>query len=150
MIRHASRTLWLLEKTTAPAQLKKAMSGIRTKKEWRAIVEEEWNRRPPKATLLNRPMPKAVWSKEPALWATRRIEEEHRRVLIKFLIGKFPIPRRGVRVPREPVRRLAMLIKRDSKWSKEEEEEVIRIIGVLRECTNQHMGRRGANCSNPH
>lgn len=78
-------------------------------------VEKDCNRKPLNMTLTSRPMSRAVWGKEPALWATRRIQEEHRTLLIKFLIGKFPIPRRGVRVPREPVRRLSKLLKKDNK-----------------------------------
>lgn len=50
--------------------------------------------------------------KDPSLWERKKICKEHRRLLIKFLFGDFSTPRRGVRVPKETVKKLSHLAKR--------------------------------------
>lgn len=56
-------------------------------------------------------MPKAKWGTKPSLSAVRNIGKDDRRALLKFLIGKFPIPRHGVRVPTKAVKELPTLVK---------------------------------------
>lgn len=63
-------------------------------------------------------MPRLKWGPQLPLWAARTIKGEDRRVLTKFLLGIFPIPRKGVIVPREAVRELAELTKKSTRWSK--------------------------------
>lgn len=50
-------------------------------------------------------------------------------------MGKFPIPRNGVRIPRELVKELAVLAGRERQWSKDEEKAVTEIIVTLRSHT---------------
>lgn len=56
-------------------------------------------------------------------------------VLIKFRVGKFPILRRGTKIPRESIKALAAVAKKESSWSRLEERRVKEIIESLRNLT---------------
>lgn len=59
---------------------------------------------------------------------------ETKPLLVKRYTGKFPIQRRGVKVPWETVSNLKQMMKRDS-WTKDEEVLINTIVNYLRDRT---------------
>lgn len=85
-------------------------------------VEEEWNLKLVDDGLTSRT--KLNGGAEPALWTACNLEKDDRRALLKFLIGKFPIPRNGARVTREPIKELATLVGQEKAWAPSLEKRV--------------------------
>lgn len=103
----------------------------------------EWNTRPPGEGLSSRPLPNAIKGENPALWTEKTLSGEHRRLLLKFLVGKFPMPRQGTRIPRESIKALVEIAKKESSWTSLEVRRVKEIIESLRNLTI-HQGTQRA------
>lgn len=101
-------------------------------------IEDEWNASAQVEGLDRRNLPKLKWKKLPPLWQSKNTSAETKRLLLKWCIGKFPIPRRGVRMPREATREMAHLLKGREPWTKQNEEEINRLVKLLLECTSHH------------
>lgn len=71
--------------------------------------------------LTRRGLPKAKWTKKPSLWNSKTINSETRGLLLKWYIGKFPVPRRSARIPRMPTSELELFLKKEGPWTKEKE-----------------------------
>lgn len=91
--------------------------------------------------MASRQIPKVELSNAPALWLARTHDYEQRSVFLNFLYGRFLIPRKRLRVPREAVTEPAKLPGRGSKLSCEEKIKTIRLISELICCTNQNSQR---------
>lgn len=101
-------------------------------------MERDWNRKEPETPeegLQSSPIPKMVLGHETALWSAKNLSGEHRRILMKFLVGKFPIPTKGTRIPRGLIRELATLVKKDPKWTQVEERRVVENVSSLKRLT---------------
>lgn len=51
---------------------------------------------------------KLKWKNPPPICLSRNISDEFKRLLLKWYIGKLPIPRRGIRIPGETARARAL------------------------------------------
>lgn len=60
------------------------------------------------------------------------IGSESRRRMLKWYITKLPMPRRGVRVPRETNAELAKLLGKEESWSGKEVSRIKDLIRTLR------------------
>lgn len=64
--------------------------------------------------LNRRGLPLIKWKKEPPIYQGRSLCGETKRLLLKWYIGNFPIPRRGARVPRDAAKTLEQLRGREN------------------------------------
>lgn len=129
---HTRRTLWLLTRTSVPIDLRKARTSSSSVGEWKDCLEKNWNFRPTCESLLSRPMSRATLGGELPLWLARTLTGEHRRFLVKFLVGKFPIPKNGVRIPRDVIKELAVLAGKSNRWTQAEEKRTVELIESVR------------------
>lgn len=147
---HACRTLWLLGRSSAPTHLRRARRPAMTREEWSNKIEREWNTRPVGEGLRSRPMPIVKRGDDVHIWKAQKITGEHRRLLLKFLVGKFPIPRTGVRIPRDLIKELATMAGMNRRWSQREERRTVDLIESLRSYT-LHSNHDGVTSrGNPH
>lgn len=72
--------------------------------------------------------------KEASILQSKPLDGETKRLLLNWYVGKFPIPRRGLRVPREAARELELLMKKNEAWTPSEEAEINRIVESLLDC----------------
>lgn len=109
-----------------------------TKRELRKKTAEKWNASDRSEGLSKRNVPKLEWRKPPPLWRNRRIKGESKRSLLKWYIEKFRITCRGKRVAKDPLRKLAPLMKLSENWTRRNETEVKELVKKLSECTVYH------------
>lgn len=74
------------------------------------------------------------WGRQPPVWKSKRINAETRRSLMKWYIGKFPLPRRVEKIPKPTAAKLNTLLEKSEPWSRGEE-EVNRVVEELKNVT---------------
>lgn len=116
---HTRRSLWLVSREIAPEILSKERERKLTKKSLREEVVKVWNNREMGEELRRRGLPQLEWGKKPQLWRDSRLSSGEKRLLVKWYIGKFPIPSKGAQIPRREASELADLMERDKPWKKQ-------------------------------
>lgn len=126
--------MWLSQRNSAAPAIRRSARTRFTKKEMIKATTKEWNRSEVLDGVGSRRLPKVKWKVPPAVWEAE-LKGEERRQLLKWYIGRFPIPRRGVCVPQDANRELALIMRKDTSWEEGEVEKVRAALRILRSCT---------------
>lgn len=70
------------------------------------------------------------------VWTAKGIGSERRIGMLKWYINKFPIPRRGLRVPRAANAEVVKLLGKEKSWSENKVWMIKDLVRTLRSCTS--------------